>query len=74
MGSIPTLPTSNDLLSDAGIALDEVIILEPTAEATVIRSAEEITDVRALVEGGLQLGEAVLPHATPPGIDSLATV
>lgn len=73
-GQVLITTHSSDLLSDDGIALDEVVLLEPTAEATVISSAEDIADVRALVEGGLQLGEAILPHATPSGIDSLATV
>ena len=73
-GQVLITTHSSDLLSDDGIALDEVILLEPTAEATVIRSAEDIADVRSLVEGGLQLGEAILPHAAPSGIDSLATV
>lgn len=65
---------SSDLLSDPGIALEEVVLLEPSAEATTIRSAGSLEDVRALVEGGLGLGQAILPHAAPQGIESLTSL
>ena len=73
-GQVLITTHSDDLLSDEGIALDEVILLEPSAEATKIRSAESLEDVVALVQGGISLGEAVLPHATPSNIDSLSQV
>lgn len=73
-GQVFVTTHSADLLSDAGISLDEVILLEPSAEATKIRSAESLDDVVALVEGGLGLGEAILPHATPSGIESLSSI
>lgn len=73
-GQVLVTTHSSDLLSDQGIALDEVILLEPTAEATSIRSAVSLDDVSALVEGGLGIGEAILPHAAPSGIDTLSSV
>jgi predicted ATPase len=73
-GQVLVTTHSAELLSDAGISLDEVVLLEPSAEATKICSANSIADVQALVEGGLGLGEAILPHATPKGIDSLSSV
>jgi len=72
-GQVLVTTHSADLLSDGGIALDEVILLEPTNEATSIRTASKLTDVEALVEGGLGIGEAILPHATPVGIESLSS-
>ena len=71
-GQVLVTTHSSDLLSDPGIALDEVILLEPTSEATTIRTGESLSDVVALVEGGLGLGDAILPHATPPDIEMLA--
>ena len=73
-GQVLITTHSAELLSDQGISLDEVILLEPSAEETKIRSAENLKDVVALVEGGLGLGEAILPHATPSGLDSLSTI
>jgi predicted ATPase len=73
-GQVLVTTHSSDLLSDQGIALDEVILLEPTLEATTIRSADKLADVEQLVSGGLGLGEAILPHATPDALDSLASM
>jgi predicted ATPase len=53
------------LLSDSGIGLNEVLLLRPNREGTSIQSAQQIDDVRHLVEGGMSVGEAVLPLASP---------
>jgi predicted ATPase len=73
-GQVLVTTHSSDLLSDPGISLDEVILLEPSTEATTIRSAESLEDVVALVEGGLGIGAAILPHAAPAGIETLSGV
>lgn len=73
-GQVLVTTHSSDLLSDPGIALDEVILLEPSTEATTIRSAESLVDVVALVEGGLSIGTAILPHATLGGIETLSSI
>lgn len=73
-GQVIVTTHSSDLLSDQGIALDEVLLLEPSQEATTIRSADKLEDVEQLVSGGLALGEAILPHAAPATLDSLASV
>jgi predicted ATPase len=65
---------SADLLSDEGIAPDEVFLLEPSSEATRIRCAENIPDVIELLKGGLRTGDAILPLATPKGIESLSSL
>lgn len=53
------------LLSDPGIGLNEVLLLRPHNEGTSVKNAEQIDDVRHLVEGGMSVGEAVLPLASP---------
>jgi predicted ATPase len=53
------------LLSDKSIASEEVLMLQPTHEDTSVVAAESIRDVRALMEGGLSIGEAVLPRVAP---------
>jgi len=73
-GQVLVTTHSSDLLSDQGISLDEVILLEPSQEATTIRSADKLEDVEQLVSGGLGLGEAILPHATPQTLESLASM
>lgn len=73
-GQVLITTHSYDLLSDPGIALDEVILLKPTDEATIICRADSLNDVGALVNGGLNMGEAILPHATPDGIATLSSI
>lgn len=73
-GQVLVTTHSADLLSDQGIALDEVILLEPSAESTRVKPADKFDDVTALVEGGLPIGEAILPLATPQSVESLGSV
>ena len=73
-GQVLVTTHSADLLSDQGIELDETILLEPSAEATKIRSANDLADVAALVSGGVGMGNAILPHATPASIETLSSI
>ncbi|MBI5762994.1 MAG: AAA family ATPase [Planctomycetes bacterium] len=62
---------SPELLSDSGIGLDEVLLLVPEGEGTVVRVASEIKEVSNLLKGGLTIAEAVLPHTKPRNIEQL---
>lgn len=53
------------LLNDPGIGADEVLLLRPHGEGTTVQNAQNIDDVKLLVEGGLSIGEAVLPLTAP---------
>lgn len=63
---------SFDLLSDEGIDPTEVLVLSPDVEATVVRVAAEIAEIRDLVEGGIPIGEATLPYTAPRNAFQLA--
>lgn len=56
---------SSDLLRDEGIGLDEVLLLEPGTEGTSVHAASEFQEIRALLEGGVSLDEAVIPRTSP---------
>jgi len=56
---------SEALLADEGIGLHEVHLLIPEAEGTAIRQAGSIDEIRELLEGGLTMGQAVLPRTSP---------
>lgn len=62
---------SPELLSDPGIASEEVLLLEPTAEGTSVRRASDREEVGALVEAGWPMGDAVLPVVAPKRIEQL---
>lgn len=63
---------SPDLLWDEGIGLDEVLLLKPTPEGTEVSPAMAHSEVRDLLEGGLPLSEAIIPHTRPRDAEQLA--
>jgi predicted ATPase len=65
---------SVELLSDQGIAAEEVILLDTSGEATKAVNLREVTDSYDLVKSGFPISEAVLPKTVPSQIDLLAEV
>jgi predicted ATPase len=61
---------SADLLAD-GVDLSEVHLLQVSDQGTEICSSGDLEDVRRLVEGGVPLGEAILPKSKAKGIERL---
>lgn len=56
---------SSELLGDAGIGGEEVLLLRPTPEGTEITPSSALRDVRPLLEAGIPVGEVVIsPHRT----------
>lgn len=62
---------SSDLLRDEGIGLDEVLLLQPTSEGTDVRTADTIKEIRALLEGGGSLADAIIPKTRPERSEQL---
>lgn len=64
---------SSDLLSDEGIAGTEVLLLRPTNEGTKVDVSKDVADIKVLLEAGLPVSEAVLPHTRPPHASQLSS-
>ncbi|WP_370655529.1 AAA family ATPase [Candidatus Binatus sp.] len=62
---------SGDLLRDEGIGLDEALLLIPGAEGTTVKPAAEFQQIKALLEGGSNLADAVLPQTRPANAQQL---
>jgi len=62
---------SADLLSDQGIDASEVLYLSPGQEGSTVTVADKVKQIRLLLDGGMSIGEAVLPLATPKRLDQL---
>jgi hypothetical protein len=56
---------SGDLLGDEGIGLDEVLLLWPEAEGSVVKAARDLDEVPELLRDGLSLPEVVLSRTRP---------
>jgi len=62
---------SPDLLRDDGIGLDEALLLRPGREGTVVKPASDLDEIRALLQGGLTLADAVIPQTRPEKAEQL---
>jgi predicted ATPase len=62
---------SPDLLRDGGIGLDEVLLLRPGREGTEVFPAASKTEIRALLENGVDLADAILPWTRPEKAEQL---
>jgi hypothetical protein len=62
---------SMDLLRDDGIGLDEVLLLEPGTEGTSVAPADSVKEIKDLLQGGLNLAEAVMPRTRPKRAEQL---
>jgi predicted ATPase len=56
---------SFELLSDQGISGDEVLMLRPDVEGTQVTRAANVAEIRHLLEAGMSVADAVLPHTEP---------
>lgn len=56
---------SPELLRDEGIGAEEVLLLEPTDDGTVVHMAADDRQIRELLEAGIPLAEAVIPRSLP---------
>lgn len=56
---------SRDLLNDSSIGWDEVLLLIPTPDGTSVTLAQGFAEVRSLLEGGLSMGDIVIPKTRP---------
>jgi len=62
---------SHELLTDKGISGEEILLLTPEAEGTVVRPAASIKQIRSLMEAGMSAAEPVLPHTVSPSLEQL---
>lgn len=63
---------SVDLLSDEGIAPEEVLMLEPSKEGTDVLIAQEDKQIRDLLRAGASVGETVVRRTAPRRAEQLA--
>jgi hypothetical protein len=63
---------SSDLLRDEGIGLDEVLLLEPSDNGTIVHTASDFKEIKGLLEGGLSMAEAVMAKTQPKRAEQLS--
>ncbi len=65
---------SDALLTERGIDGREVLLLTPEPEGTEVAVASDVAEVRALLESGFSVAEAVLPKTKPPQMMQLSLI
>jgi len=63
---------STDILRDDGIGLDEVLVLTPGAEGTVVRPASTFIEIKDLLNGGSTLADVLIPKTRPRNAEQLS--
>ncbi len=63
---------SSDLLSNPGIAADEVLLLRPSSVGTMVEVGIDMAGIQPLLEAGLPIGEAAMPHTRPAKAERIA--
>jgi hypothetical protein len=56
---------SAELLSEPGIGGEEILMLIPGVEGTQVKPAASVPEIRQLLEDGMSVADAVLPHTEP---------
>ena len=63
---------SPEMLHDEGIGLNEVLLLRPTPEGTIVQSLASVQEAAALLSGGSTVGEIAMAHTRPNKAQQLA--
>jgi hypothetical protein len=59
------------MLSNPGIAPSEVIFLQNTPEGTTVTNGNNVDEIKAVVDSGLSVAEAVIPLTRPENIENI---
>jgi predicted ATPase len=70
-GQVLLTTHSTGILDDSGLGIDEVVVLEPGDEGTTAYTAQQVDDIRDLLEAGMTLGEVLEPLTEPDDVDAL---
>jgi len=62
---------SADLLSDEGIAAEEVVLLVPSKNGTLVQLAANDSQIRTLLANGISMADVVLPRTEPRQVQQL---
>lgn len=65
---------SYEILSNEGISSDEIVVLSPGPEGTVVFVGGDNKDIVDLLDAGFSVAEAVIPITEPKNLDSINSV
>ncbi|GAB6394040.1 MAG: putative ATPase [Bacteroidales bacterium] len=63
---------SYDLLSGRGVSPDEVLLLQNTQEGTTIQNISDTSPIKAMIDSGISIAEAVISYTKPKDIETMS--
>lgn len=65
---------SYEILSNSGISAEELIVLTPSTEGTMAKNAEDVKEIKIILDAGLSAADALLPKTTPENVDRISQI
>lgn len=65
---------SYEMLANKDIGTNEVLLLQGSKEGTTIAKVSDVEHVKAVIDAGFSMAEAVLPQTKPSNIDALSNL
>lgn len=65
---------SYEILSDEGIAADELVVLKPSPEGTVVLNGKDDDDIRAILASGLTAADATMGLTAPEKAEEIGDI
>lgn len=65
---------SYEMLANEDIGTNEVLLLQGSKEGTTIAKVSDVEHVKAVIDAGFSMAEAVLPQTKPSNIDALSNL
>lgn len=62
---------SYDILSSEGISGNEVLLLRPTSEGTEVKNINDIEIIKAVLDSGFSVADAVMSNSRPEGVEQI---
>ena len=62
---------SYEMLSNKGISMSEVLVLDISTEGTVVKAVSDIPALKAIINAGFSVGDAVIPYVKPNTVSQM---
>lgn len=63
---------SYDMLSSPGIGRDDILLLTPSLDGTLLRNVDEVKDVKDVLEAGMSAADAIINYTAPSEVSKLS--
>ena len=62
---------SYEMLSNKGINMSEVLVLDTSNEGTVVKAVSDFPTLKSIINAGFSVGDAVIPYVKPHTVSQM---